>query len=187
MRDINDFPNELLVEVFSHFDLKTLTRCMRVNKSFRAITEHSAFDKVFFRTKAVKLGGSINLDQLRINPVFRKIHHDCRSEYVHFLFCDDKPGSRIGFRRLALISSSAARQNATEPAVTCLYLGVHGSRAEVLVESKRGVTVQKVMQALRDYRKPGADYRSRHFSFEGFYKSAESTEDGLILKAKWGS
>jgi hypothetical protein len=182
---MQDLPNELLVEIFSHFDLKTLTRCMRVNKSFEAITKHSAFDKVFFRTRAIKLGESINLDQLHVNPVFRKINYSCRSEDVHFLFCDEKPGSRIGFRRLALIDSSAGHQNATEPAVTCLYLDVYGSGAEMLVEPKRGVTVQTVMQALCDCR-PGCNYRSHHFSFKGFYKSAKS-KDGLILEAQWGS
>jgi hypothetical protein len=187
MSNIKDLPNELLVEMFSHLDLKTLARCMRVNKSFKAITEHSAFDKVFWRYKAIKLGDSINLDQLRVNPIFREIHYNCHSEGVHFIFCDEKPGSRIGFRRLALTNSSAAHQNATEPAITCLYLVVFGNRAEVLVESKHGVTVQKVMQALCDYRKPGTNNRSHHFSFEGFYKSAESTEDELILEAQWAS
>jgi hypothetical protein len=147
---------------------------MRVNKSFEAITKHSAFDKVFFRTRAIKLGESIDLDQLHVNPVFRKINYSCRSEDVHFLFCDEKPGSRIGFRRLALIDSSAGHQNATEPAVTCLYLDVYGSGAEMLVESKRGVTVQTVMQALCDCR-PGCNYRSHHFSFEGFYKVQRRT------------
>jgi hypothetical protein len=87
MPNINYFPTKVLVEVLSYLDLKTLTRCMRVGKSFKAITEHSAFDKIFFRTKASKLGEPINLDQLQINPIFRKLTYmsGFKIQDAHFL------------------------------------------------------------------------------------------------------
>jgi hypothetical protein len=188
MRDINNFPNELLVEVFSHFDLKTLTRCMRVNKSFKAITEHSAFDKVFFRTKVIKLGESINLDQLHINPIFYKLTYICRKKIkdVHFLLWDEKPDGKTYFHELALIDSSAAKQNATEPAVTWLYISPYGYD-DIVVQSEHAVTVEDVMQGLCDYYGPDVGYDSCHCWFGGFGKSAKSTEGELILEGCWGS
>jgi hypothetical protein len=188
MPDINDFPNELLVEIFSHFDLKTLTRCMRVNKSFKAITEHSAFDKVFWRTKAVKLGEPINLDQLHVNPIFRKLTYICRKKIkdVYFLLCDEKPDGVTDYRELALIDSSAAKQNATEPAVPWLYISPYGYD-DMVVQSEHAVTVEDVMQGLCDYYGPCVGYNSCHYWFEGFDKSAKSTEGELILEGCWGS
>jgi hypothetical protein len=189
MPDINDIPNELVVEIFSHHDLKTLIRCMRVNKLFKAITEHSTFDKIFFRTKAIEPEDPIDLAKLQVNPAFRRLHYTCRSKIKDacFLFSEKKPDGKNDIRELALIDSSAAKQNATEPAVTCLYLAPYGGDADVVVESDHAVTVQDVMQGLCDYYEPGVPYDACHYFFEGFYTSAESTDDELILKARWGS
>jgi hypothetical protein len=187
MPDINDLPNELVVEIFSYHDLKTLTRCMRVNKSFRSITEHSAFDKVFFRTKVTKPGDSIDLERLQLNPIFDKIQYDCdKLRDANFLFCDEKPDGETDYRELRLIDSSAAKQNATEPAVTELYLSPY-DHGDVKVKSEQAVTVQDVMQGLYDYYGPGVIYDSCHHFFEGFTKSTRSTKHQFILEGKWGS
>lgn len=190
MPDINNFPNELMVETFLHLDLKNLTRCMRVSKSFKTITEHSAFDKIFFRTKAIKPGDSIDLDKLQINPALDQLHYTCRSKIkeVTFLFCDQKPDDKTDYRELALIDSTAAKQNATEPALTCIVLSPYGCPdLEFEVESDQGVTVQDIMEGLCDYYQPGVPYDACHYFFEGFHKSKKSSKDELVLEAWWGS
>lgn len=188
MPDLNDFPNELLVEVFSYFDLKTLTRCMRVSKLFKAITEHSTFDMISFRTKAVESGDHIDFDKLQINPIFNRLHYTCRSKIkeVWFLFCDKKSDGQTDIRKLALIDSSAAKQNATEPAVTHLWLTPYDYEG-VQVRSERALTVQDVMQGLCDYYQPGAGYDRCHYFFEGFQKREVLDSEELVLRARWGS
>lgn len=193
MPDINDFPNELIVEIFSHFDLKTLTRCMRVNRLFKAITEHSTFDKIFFRTKVIiKPEDLINLDELQINPALDQLFYTCRSKIneANFLFFDEKPDGKPDvksyYHELALIDSSAAKQNATEPAVTYIYLTPYGYDG-VEVKSERAVTVQDLMQGLCDFYKHGYAYDRCHYFFEGFYKSKSSSEKVLVLRCRWGS
>ncbi|CAD0085966.1 unnamed protein product [Aureobasidium mustum] len=190
MPEINDLPNELIVETFSYLELSDLIRCMRVNKCFKAIIEHSAFDKIFFRTKAIKFGDPINLDNLQLNPAFDPLHYTSRSKIDNtlFLFSYKESEGKDGIRELPLTESSAAKQNATEPAVTRIYLRPYGDpEIEVEVESDQGVTVQDVMQGLCDYYEPGIPYDRCHYFFEGFYKNEESTENELILEAHWGS
>lgn len=192
MPDINNFPNELIAEIFSYLDLETLTRCMVVNKSFKAFTEHSAFDKIFFRTKALKPEESINLDNIQINPIFNKISHACLSEMsdVYFLFRDKKPDGETDSRKLALIDSSAVKQNATEPAVTHLRLqpcGHANVNVEVEVKSEHAVTVGDVMLGLCQFYGERYGYGSCHYFFDGFEKSKRSTKDELVLQAYWGS
>lgn len=189
MPDINNFPNELIVEIFSHFDLKTLTRCMRVNKLFKAITEHSTFDKIFFRTKAViKPGDRINLDELQLNPALNQLSYTSLSKIkeANFLFCDEKSDGKTDYHELALIDSSAAKQNATEPAVNYIYLTPYGYEG-VQVKSERALTVQDLMQGLCDFYKHGYGYDRCHYFFEGFYKSKSSSEQVLVLECYWGS
>ncbi|KAG9598371.1 hypothetical protein KCU77_g4398, partial [Aureobasidium melanogenum] len=163
---------------------------MRVNKFFKAITEHSAFDKIFYRTKVVMPDDPIDLDKLQINPIFRQLYYTCRSEInkATFLFCDKKPGGATDYRELALIDSTAAKQNATEPALTRIVLSPYGSPDwEFEVESDQGVNVQEVMEGLCDYYQRGVPYDSCHYFFEGFYKSKESSKDEVILEGCWGS
>jgi hypothetical protein len=193
MRSLNDFPTKVLKEVFSYLDFETLTRCMRVNKSFKAITEHSAFDKIFFRTKAIKLGESIDLDQLQINPIFRKLTYMSGSEIqdAYFLLCDDSSNDRSDTRKLFLTDSSAAKQNATDPAVTCLYLSpfrvfnLFPVCWELRVE--HSVTVHDIIQALSDYYTRGLGRRQLHRRLKDFYALAQSAEGELVLGAYWES
>lgn len=188
MPDINNFPNELMVETFLHLDLKDLIRCMRVNKSFKTITEHSAFDKIFFRTKVIKSGDPIDLDKLKINPALDQLSYTSRSKIgdAKFLFWCEELDGKEGVRDLPLIKSSAAKQNATEPAVTRIYLRPYG-HIGVSVDSKDALTVQDVMEGLCNYYKPGRPYDRCHYFFEGFYKAEQSSADVLVLEAHWGS
>lgn len=185
MSDINDFPNELIVEVFSYFDLETLTSCMRVSKLFKAITEHTTFDKIFFRTKAIKPEHPLNLDKLQINPVFNMIEYTSRQRIksAHFLILDKKPNGRPKHHKLALIDSSAAKQNATEPAVTCLQVSPYNGFS-ISIKLGRAVTVRDVMEGLCDYYRL-AVVGGRHF-LDGFYKIEGLAKDELVLKARWG-
>jgi hypothetical protein len=82
-----------------------------------------------------------------------------------------------------LIDSSAAKQNATEPAVTCLHISPYPD-VSIKVSSARAVTVQDVMQGLYDYYTLCLVSGARHF-FDGFNKTKGSTEDELILKMGW--
>lgn len=188
MPGINDLPNELMVEAFSYLDFKDLTRCMRVNKSFQTLTEHSSFDKIFFRTKPIKPGDPMNLDKLQINPAFDHLTYTSRSKIkdAEFLICYKNDEGKDDVRGLPLIDSSAAKQNATEPAVTRIYLRPYG-RNGVMVESNEGLTVQDVMEGLCNYYKKGRSYDRCHYFFEGFYKSNQSNASMLVLEAHWGS
>jgi len=162
---------------------------MRVSKLFKAITEHSTFDKIFFRTKAViKPGDRINLDELEINPALNQLSYTSRSKIkdANFLFWDEKPDGKTEYHELALIDSSAAKQNATEPAITYIYLTPYGYEG-VQIKSERALTVQDVMQGLCDYYKRGTRYDRCHYFFEGFYKGKVSSEQVLVLECHWGS
>jgi hypothetical protein len=186
MPDINDFPNELITEIFSHFDLKTLTRCIRVSKLFKAITEHSTFDKIFFRTKAIKHGDHFDLDKLQINPIFDMLHYTCRSgiKEAKFLFYDKNFSGKTDIRELALIDSSAAKQNATEPAVTYLYVSPCGS-ARIKVNPGHAVTVQDVMQELCNHYTISTPFDVCQ-SFEGYiYRKMVSAGYVLVLRTSW--
>ncbi|KAH0283777.1 hypothetical protein M436DRAFT_35414 [Aureobasidium namibiae CBS 147.97] len=185
MPDLDDFPNELLVEFFSYFDLKTLTRCMRVSKLFKAITDHPTFDKIFFRTKITEPKDPINPDKIQINPIFSMIQYTSRQRIksAHFLILDEKPNGKPKHRKLALIDSSAAKQNATEPAVTCLQVSPY-SGASVGIKLGRAVTVRDVMEGLCNYYNMVLVANARHF-LEDFYKIKGWTEDELVLKARW--
>ncbi|KAG9676203.1 hypothetical protein KCU99_g4142, partial [Aureobasidium melanogenum] len=112
MYDINNLLIELVVETFSYLDLKDLVRCVRVNKFFKAITEHSAFDKIFFRTKVIKPGDPIDLDKLQINPALNELCYTCRSSIkeAQFLRGYTKLDGKDDVRELPLIDSSAAKQ-----------------------------------------------------------------------------
>lgn len=188
MPGINGLPNELMVETFSHLDFKDLTRCMRVNKSFKTVTKHSAFDKIFFRTKAIKPGDPIDLDKLQINPALNQLSYTCRSKIkeAKFLICYKNADGKDDIRALPLIDSSAAKQNATEPAVTRIYLRPYG-HSSVMVESKEALTVQDVIEGLCNYYKSGRPYDRCHYFFEGFYKSNLSNASILVVEAHWGS
>ncbi|KAH0342057.1 hypothetical protein KCU81_g5882, partial [Aureobasidium melanogenum] len=188
MPDINKFPNELMVETFSYLNLKDLTRCMRVSKSFKIITEHSAFDKIFFRTKVIKSEDPIDLDKLQINPALEQLSYTSRSkiEDAEFLLCYTEPDGKEGVRNLPLIESSAAKQNATEPAVTHIYLRPYGYGG-VMVQSEDALTVQEVMEGLCNYYKSGQRYDRCHYFFEGFYKVKQSSGNLVVLGAHWGS
>ena len=159
---------------------------MRVSKLFKAITDHTTFDKIFFRTKAVESG--IDFDKLQINPIFDSLHYTCRSKIKEalFLICDKKPDGETDNRELALIDSSAAKQNATEPAVTHLWLTPFGYEG-VQVRSERALTVQDVMQGLCDYYQYDAGYDECHCFFEGFHNRKEVDSEQLVLVACWGS
>ncbi|THY11352.1 hypothetical protein D6D01_08941 [Aureobasidium pullulans] len=190
MPDINDLPTELMVETFSHLELDDLTRCMRSSKSFKAITEHSAFDKIFFRTKLPSLEDTFDPDKLQINPAFRSLGYTCRSkiEDTGFLFVDEKPGGSPNYRTVPLTETSAATQNATEPAVTSLTLRPYGGpNFNVKIEVKHGVTVLDVMKGLCGYYHGDVPYDSCHYFFEGFYKNKSSTGEHIIFSAHWGS
>ncbi|KAH0363204.1 hypothetical protein KCU65_g7550, partial [Aureobasidium melanogenum] len=188
MPNINNLPNELMVEAFSYLDLKDLTRCMRINKSFKAITEHASFDKIFFRTKAIKAGDPIDFDKLKINPALDQLSYTSRSKIgdAEFLLCYKNPDGKEDVRSLPLIESSAAKQNATEPAVTRIYLRPYGNIG-VTLESKDALTVQDVMEGLCNYYKRGRAYDRCHYFFEGFYKVKQSSGNLLVLEAHWGS
>ncbi|THW54466.1 hypothetical protein D6D19_10717 [Aureobasidium pullulans] len=189
MPDINDLPTELMVETFSHLELDDLTRCMRSSKTFRAITEHSAFDKIFFRTTLPSLEDTLDLDKLQINPAFRSLSYICRSkiEDTGFLFVDEKPGGSPNYRTVPLTETSAATQNATEPAVTSLTLRPYDMEYDVEIEVEDGVTVLDVMKGLCGYYDGGVPYDSCHYFFEGFYRNKWSTGEHIIFSAHWGS
>ncbi|KAG9551196.1 hypothetical protein KCU71_g7179, partial [Aureobasidium melanogenum] len=188
MPDINNLPIELVVETFSYLDLRDLVRCMRVNKFFKAITEHSAFDKIFFRTKVIKPRDPIDLDKLQISPALNELCYTCRSSIreAQFLRGYTKLDGKDDVRELPLIDSSAAKQNATEPAVTRIYLRPYGYDG-VMVRSEDALTVQDVMEGLCNYYKSGRSYDRCHYFFEGFYKAEQSSADFLVLEAHWGS
>ena len=195
MPDINDLPTELMVETFSHLELDDLTRCMRSSKTFKAITEHFAFDKIFFRTKLPSLEDTFDLDKLQINPAFRSLGYTCRSniEDTGFLFVDEKPGGSPNYRTVPLTETSAATQNATEPAVTSLTLRPYDMdydgelEYDVEIEAENGVTVLDVMKGLCGYYDGGVPYDSCHYFFEGFYRNKWSTGEHIIFSAHWGS
>ncbi|KAH0350307.1 hypothetical protein KCU83_g5004, partial [Aureobasidium melanogenum] len=172
MPDINNFPNEVMVETFTYLDLGSLTKCMRVNKSFKAITEHSAFDKIFFRTKAIQPGDPINHDKLQINPALNELSYTCRSSIkeARLLRCYTKPDGK----------------DDRQPAVTRIYLRPYGYDG-VMVKSEDALTVQDVMEGLCNYYKSGRSYDRCHYFFEGFYKAEQSSTDILVLEAHWGS
>ncbi|KAG9650610.1 hypothetical protein KCU64_g9010, partial [Aureobasidium melanogenum] len=106
MPDINNLPNELMVETFSSLNLSGLTKCMRVNKSFKTITEHSAFDKIFFCTKAIRPGDPIDLDKLQINPALDQLSYTSRSKIIdaQLVFSYKEPDGKEGIRNLPLIN-----------------------------------------------------------------------------------
>ncbi|KAG9526742.1 hypothetical protein KCV07_g93, partial [Aureobasidium melanogenum] len=110
MSDINNLPIELVLETFSYLDLKDLVRCVRVNKFSKAITEHSAFDKIFFRTKVIKPGDPIDLDKLQINPALNELCYTCRYSIkeAQFLRGYTKLDGKDDVRELPLIDSSVA-------------------------------------------------------------------------------
>jgi hypothetical protein len=151
---------------------------MRVNRWFRAITEHRTFDKILFRTDALKPENSIDLVNLQINPVFKKIVYDCQlfSRRARFLFKDKIPGGGTVHRELALANSSAANQNATEPGITHLHVRPFAG-AGVVLERASALTVQDVMDALCEY------WESPHYVFRGLFISKRSSETKLILLA----
>lgn len=103
-----------------------------------------------------------------------------------FLFCDKKPDGEADIRALALIDLSAAKQNATEPAITRLMLTPYDYDG-VEVRSERALSVQDVMQGLCDYYDDGFGYDRCHYFFEGFYKRKGLDSQKLVLGAHWGS
>ncbi|KAK6005428.1 hypothetical protein QM012_007070 [Aureobasidium pullulans] len=183
MSDINNLPNELMVETFAHLELNDLLRCMRVNKFFKTVTEHSAFDKMFFRTRFIKSSNPINFDELHVNPALDQLSYMCRCSIEDAVFLLKDHGE------LALIESIAAKQNATEPAVTRIIVRPYGDpNQEGRTESGQGVTVQDVMEGLCGYYEQGTPYYDEcHYNFEGFYKTKNDTEDELVLEIFWGS
>lgn len=183
MSEINDLPNELMVETFSYLGLSDLIRCMRVSKHFKAITEHSAFDKIFFRTKTIKAGDFIDLDKIQVNPALDQLCYNSCSQIEDAVFLLPDYADP-----LALINSTAAKQNFTEPAITRIIIRPYGDLYGVVrVESDQGVTVQDVMEGLCSYYKPDVFYDECHYNFEGFCKTKNSTEDELVLECCWGS
>jgi len=188
MPDINDLPTELMVETFSHLELGDLTRCMRSSKSFKAITEHSAFDKIFFRTTLPSLEDTLDLDKLQINPAFRSLSYTCRSkiEDTGFLFVDEKPGGSPNYRTVPLTETSAATQNATEPAVSSLTLSPFGKSVfDVEIEVEHGVTVLDVMKELCGYYHGDVPNDSCRYFLAGFYKNKWSTGEHIIFSVHW--
>lgn len=196
MPDINDLPTELMVETFSHLELGDLTRCMRSSKSFKAITEHFAFDKIFFRTKTILSNNLIDLDELEINPVLEglAIHYLCKHPIEDAEFSLHSSDS-TKWRSLPLIESSAAKQNASEPPLTHITLRPYIFRGreddhsfDVEVKAEQGVTVLDVMKGLCGYYLiPGMLHDERHCFFEGFDIDDDSTKEKIIFSAGWGS
>ncbi|THY66927.1 hypothetical protein D6C95_10500, partial [Aureobasidium pullulans] len=178
MPDINDLPTELMVETFSHLELGDLTRCMRSSKTFKAITEHSAFDKIFFRTKTILSNDLIDLNELENNPVLERltIHYLCEHP-IEDAEVSLNTGDSTKWRSLPLIESSAAKQNTTEPSVTritlrpYIFLGREDDHSfDVEVKAEQGITVLDVMKGLcAYYLVPDMLHDERHCFFEGFY------------------
>jgi hypothetical protein len=90
-----------------------------------------------------------------------------------------------------LTDSSAAKQNAIDPAVTYLYLSpfrvINLFPIWVRLRSEHGVTVHDVIKALSDYYTQGLGRRQLDRRLKDVYALAQSTEDNLILGAYWES
>lgn len=174
--------NEMLFEILSCLDFFDLIRCSRVSKSFRALTEDSAFDKTLFRSKAVVTDAStITIYELRMNPAFERFTYQYKGkiEEAGDLFLYRRSNCDTDYRTVPLKETSAGNLNATEPPVACMKLDY-----VYKVANGQGITVLDVMKGFVSHH--GVNSSNLFVMSYGITASDQPNKDIVSIYSGWG-
>lgn len=179
---------ECWLMIFSHLDYFGLKRCTMVNKDFKAISEHSSFDKVSFRGPApLPPGTTIVAKDVDIHPVLQEMSYECSPDIKHaFLFSySDRKSSYSDDGLYLIVNSSAYKEHATQPPLQVIVVKVHGKKCG-RVKNDSGVTVKDVLGSLasffrRDYNR---ECMGDHTGWTGFDRQTLDKEGNLVLTAE---
>ncbi|CAD0087056.1 unnamed protein product [Aureobasidium vineae] len=145
---INNFPNEILLEILQDFDYYDLKKCMRANKAFNAIIKHTAFDRVLFRSaNVIGKDGIIKYSTFATHPALKRT-----------MFPDQSPNDQIELRwphnnflydpPKYLLQNKVADEQVTSPPVSYVRVKPYQVETRVEVENPNGITIRQLHEAM---------------------------------------